>query len=113
MESDIEKVKEIMSSKEKFIKNVCNVSFTFKKFINNVIHNMELIEFISYNAQNFHDLKELYDLYKSIGCDKLEIKSVAKADGEMFEYSIVLYKKNDITDYIVYVEMLLGTYTLG
>lgn len=121
MNNDIDFVNEIMSDKKKFIHNVCDVSFTFKKFVNNMNHNMELIEFIGYNAHNFEELEHFYDVYKSIECDKLEIKSVAKVNGErfeyssdMFEYSVMLYKKyidvDNLADYIVYAEMLFSTY---
>lgn len=78
MKSDIEKVKEIMISKEKFLENIWGVEF---KLVKTAI-NSQFTKVERYSAYTYNELGEFYDRYKSRICDKLklEIRYVEQVD---------------------------------
>lgn len=78
MESDIERVKEIFSSKEKFLENIWGVEF---KLVRTVISS-QFTKTERYSAYTYNELGEFYDKYKSRICDKLklEIRYVEQVD---------------------------------
>lgn len=70
MIKDIERVEEILSSKEKFLENIWGVEF---KLVRTVI-NSQLTKTERYSAYTYSELGEFYDRYKSRICDKLKLE---------------------------------------
>lgn len=105
MMKDIERVKEILSSKEKFLENIWGVEF---KLVMTVI-NSQFIKTERYSAYTYNELGEFYDRYKSRICDKLklEIRYVEQVDVAFNHgYRVEMYKK--CNGYTLYAVMILG-----
>ena len=115
VESDIDFIKEIMSSKEKFLENVSSVEFGFKYYLNNDMNPKDLVVFTTYSAHNSAELKDFYDMYEFKEYNNLKIKCVEEVSSVSSlrkKYWVKMYKKHDSilckdVSYIFYVEMLL------
>ena len=70
MIKDIKRIKEILSSKEKFLENIWGVEF---KLVRTVI-NSQLTKTERYSAYTCNELGEFYDRYKLRICDKLKLE---------------------------------------
>ena len=113
MESDVEKVKEIFSSKEKFLENICGVEFSFKCYVDDM-KAKHLAFFQTYSKHNLAELEEFYNMYGFKEYDGCEIKNVVRLNTLQKQYWVELYKKFDADiytpyDYIWNIEMLLTT----
>ena len=116
-ESDIDFIKEIMNSKEKFLANVSSVELAFKYYLGNDMNPNDLVVLTTYSAHNSTELKDFYDMYEFKEYNDLKIKRVIEVSsvGSLRKkYWVEMYKKHDSTlckdvpyDYILYVEMLL------
>lgn len=110
MMKDIEKVKEILSSKEKFLENIWGVEF---KLVMTVV-NSQFAKTERYSAYACNELGEFHDRYKSRICDKLklEIRYVEQADvASNHGYMVTLHTWGSCLAYTV--EMLLLPYFNG
>lgn len=115
VKSDIDFIKEIMSSKEKFLENVSSVEFGFKYYLNNDMNPKDLVVFTTYSAHNSAELKNFYDNYELKYRDDMEIKCVEEVSSVSSlrkKYWVEMYKKADADsdipfDCIFHVEMLL------
>lgn len=76
MTSDIDFVKEIMSSKNNFVKNVRGVEFYIRKSDDRYC----TAKTVKYFASTCKGLEDFYDRYKLKGYDKLQIKSIINLD---------------------------------
>ena len=78
MIKDIKRIKEILSSKEKFLKNIWGVEFELVSLV--TVSRLTRKE--NYSAYTYSELGEFYDKYKSRICDKLklEIRYVEQVD---------------------------------
>lgn len=113
MKSDIETVKEIFSSKEKFLENIRGVEFSFKCYVDDT-KTKHLAFFQTYSKHSLAELDEFYDMYGFKEYDKYGIKRVARLNTMQKQYLVELYKKFDADiytpyDYIWNIEMLLMT----
>lgn len=113
MESDVEKVKEIMGSKERFLENICGVEFSFKCYVDDM-KTKHLAFFQTYSKHSLAELEEFYDMYGFKEYDGCEIKNVVRLNTLQKQYWVELYKKFDADiytpyDYIWNIEMLLTT----
>lgn len=70
MMKDIERIDEILSSREKFLENIWGVEF---KLVMTVI-NSQFTKTERYSAYTYNELGEFYDRYKSRICDKLKLE---------------------------------------
>lgn len=107
MIKEIEKVKEIMSDKCKFLRNVGNVEFVFKCYSKNM-NPKNLVLFYSYSAFEDEELEDFYDDYKLKGYGDMEIKRVVKLNYLNYfrkRYWVEMYEECD--GYISYAEMVL------
>lgn len=77
MKSDVEKIEEIFSSKEKFLENIWGVEFELRRY-----HTTGMIKITRYSAYTYSELGQFYDRYKSRIIDKLklEIRNVEQVD---------------------------------
>ena len=110
MMKDIERVEEILSSKEKFLENIWGVEF---KLVMTVI-NSQFTKTERYSAYTYNELGEFYDRYKSRICDKLklEIRYVEQVDVAFNHgYMVTLYIWGDCLAYTA--KMLLLPYFNG
>lgn len=107
MGSDVEKVREIMSSKEKFLENVSNVEFVFKRYSKNM-NPKNLVLFHRYSASEDKELEDFYDDYELKDYGDMEIKSVVELSYLRKRYLVEMYEECD--DYISYAEMMLDLY---
>lgn len=115
VKNDIDFIKEIMSSKEKFLENVSSVEFGFKYYLNNDMNPKDLVVFTTYSAHNSAELKNFYDNYELKYWDDMEIKCVEEVSSVSSlrkKYWVEMYKKADADsdipfDCIFHVEMLL------
>lgn len=112
MMKDVERVEEILSSKEKFVKNVSDVKFIFKKFFHNTDDD-NLIETTIYSAHTEKEIRDFYDIYKSRYGDMV-ISSAGRPwnpevqVGKCKEWMVVTYREYD--GYTSYANMTLKTY---
>lgn len=104
---DIEKVKEILSSKEKFLENVSNVEFVFKCYSKNM-NPKNLVLFYSYSASEDEELEDFYDDYELKDYGDMEIKRVVELSYLRKRYWVEMYEECD--GYISYAEMMLDLY---
>lgn len=110
MIKDVEKVKEILSSKEKFLENIWGVEC---KIVMTAI-NSQFIKTERYSAYTYSGLGEFYDRYKSRICDKLklEIMYVEQVDVAFNHgYMVILGIWGDCFAYLA--KMLLLPYFNG
>lgn len=117
MMKDIEKVKEILSSKEKFLENVWGVTFAFKCYSKNM-NPKNLAFFKTYSTYNLAELGEFYDMYEFKEYGSREIKRVVKLGTIYKQYWVELCKKVDADSdtsygYIWNIEMLLDVTNNG
>lgn len=99
MESDVEKVKEIMGSKERFLENICGVEFSFKCYVDDM-KTKHLAFFQTYSKHSLAELEEFYDMYGFKEYDGCEIKNVVRLNTLQKQYWVELYKKFDADIYI-------------
>lgn len=107
MIKDIERVEEILSSKEKFLENVSDVEFVFKCYSKN-INPKNLVLFYSYSASEDEELEDFYDDYELKGYGDMEIKHVVELNYLRKRYWVEMYEECD--GYISYAEMMLDLY---
>ena len=107
MIKDIERVEEILSSKEKFLENVSDVEFVFKCYSKN-INPKNLVLFYSYSASEDEELEDFYDDYELKGYGDMEIKRVVELNYLRKRYWVEMYEECD--GYIFYAEMMLDLY---
>lgn len=107
MMKDIERVEEILSSKEKFLENVSDVEFVFKCYSKNM-NPKNLVFFKTYSTYNLAELGEFYDMYEFKEYGSREIKRVVKLNYLRKRYWVEMYEECD--GYISYAEMMLDLY---
>lgn len=107
MTKDIEKVKEILSDKRKFLRNVSDVEFVFKCYSKNM-NPKNLVLFYSYSAFEDEELEDFYDDYELKGYGDMEIKRVVELNYLQKRYWVEMYEECD--GYISYAEMMLDLY---
>lgn len=107
MTKDIEKVKEILSDKRKFLRNVSDVEFVFKCYSKNM-NPKNLVLFYSYSASEDEELEDFYDDYELKGYGDMEIKRVVELNYLQKRYWVEMYEECD--GYISYAEMMLDLY---
>ena len=107
MIKDIERVEEILSSKEKFLENVSDVEFVFKCYSKNM-NPKNLVLFYSHSASEDDELEDLYDDYELKGYGDMEIKRVVELNYLRKRYWVEMYEECD--GYISYAEMMLDLY---
>lgn len=99
----IREIKEIMSSKEKFLNSVDSVVFVFRKIVGDS-GNVNYLNFGNFEAENDFELRYFYDEYKTRGYDNFEIYS-ADSYVRSCRYRVEMYKKYD--GYTLYAVMIL------
>lgn len=104
---DIEKIKEILSSKSKFLSSVFGVQFAYGKIVSDSGYVNYLDGFASYEAAIDSELDYFYNEYKTRGYDNFEIDSVEKDDSIWGKctYCVEMHKKYD--GYTLYATMVL------
>lgn len=107
MMKDIERIEEILSSKEKFLENVSDVEFVFKCYSKNM-NPKNLVLFYSYSASEDEELEDFYDDYELKGYGDMEIKRVVELNYLRKRYWVEMYEECD--GYISYAEMMLDLY---
>lgn len=107
MMKDIERIEEILSSKEKFLENVSDVEFVFKCYSKNM-NPKNLVLFYSYSASEDEELEDFYDDYELKGYGDMEIKRVVEFNYLRKRYWVEMYEECD--GYISYAEMMLDLY---
>lgn len=108
MIKDIEKIKEIFSSKEKFLENVSDVEFVLKCYSKNM-NPRNLVLFDCYSEHTDEELENFYCDYKINDYDDMEIKRVVESNHLQGRYWVKMYKECD-DGYILYAEMMLDVY---
>ena len=108
---DIDFVKEIMSSKWKFLRNVSDVEFVFKCYSKSM-NPKNLVLFHCYSKHTDEELEDFYYDYKIRDYDDMEIKHVVEVSCLRKKYWVEMYKKSDADsdipyDCIFHAEMLL------
>lgn len=111
--NDINLVKEIMSSKEKFLENVSDVEFVFKGYFEDM-NPQHLAIFRTCSAHTEWELEDFYSMYRFKEYDNFEIKHVVEMSCLRKKYWVEMYKKSDANsdipyDCIFHAEMLLCT----
>lgn len=111
MKSDIEEIKEILSSKSKFLGSVFGVQFMYDKIVSDSGYVNYIDGFANYEADNDSELDNFYFVYKVRGYDNFEIDSVEKDDSIWGNctYNVEMHKKYD--GYTLYATMILNTMT--
>ena len=106
---EIKEIKEIMSSRNKFLNSVGSVVFVFRKIVGDSGYVNYLDDFVSYETETDSELERFYFAYKARGYDNFEIDSVEKncCIWGKCTYSVEMHKKYD--GYILYVTMVLDT----
>lgn len=101
-------IKEILSSKSKFLNSVFGLRFEYRKIVGDSGYVNYLDGFASYEAAIDSELEHFYFAYKARGYDNFEIDSVEKEDGFWNDctYRIEMYKKYD--GYTLYATMILN-----
>lgn len=108
MKSDIERIKEIMSSRNKFLNSVDSVVFVFRKIVSDTGY-VNWLDFGSFEAENDNELRYFYDAYKVREYDNFEILSANRTDylkRGNYRYRIEICKKYD--GYTLYAVMILN-----
>jgi hypothetical protein len=105
---EIKEIKEIMSSRNKFLNSVGSVVFVFRKIVGDSGYVNYLDDFVSYETETDSELERFYFAYKARGYDNFEIDSIEKEE-YMYgnTYSVEMHKKYD--GYILYATMVLDT----
>lgn len=108
MTKDIEKIKEIMSDRRKFLRNVSDVEFVFKCYSKNM-NPKNLVLFYSYSQHTDEELEDFYDDYELKDYGDMEIKRVVELNYLRKRYWVEMYERCD-DGYILYAEMMLDLY---
>lgn len=106
--ADLEKIKEIFSSNSKFLSDVFEVQFVYRKIVGDFGYVNYIDGFANYEAQDNCELDWFYKEYKTRGYDNFKIDSVEKEDNFWNDciYRVEMHKKYD--GYILYVTMILN-----
>ena len=107
---EIKEIKEILSSKSKFLDSVFGVQFVFRKIVGDS-GNVNCLDLGNFEAVDNYELDYFYNEYKTRGYDNFEIDSVEKEDSIWGKgtYCVEMHKKYD--GYILYATMILNTRT--
>lgn len=108
---NIDFVKEIMSSRKKFLENVSDVEFVFKGYAGDM-NPKHLTLFATYSIHDLAELNDFYSTYKIHEYENMEIKHVVEVSCLRKKYWVEMYKKSDADsdipyDCIFHAEMLL------
>lgn len=104
---EIKEIKEIMSSRNKFLNSVGSVVFVFRKIVGDSGYVNYLDDFVSYETETDSELERFYFAYKARGYDNFEIDSVEKDDSMWTNtYRVEMHKKYD--GYTLYATMVLN-----
>ena len=104
----IKEIKEILSSKSKFLGSVFGVQFVFRKIVGNSGYVNYLDGFASYETETDSEIERFYFAYKAKGYDNFEIDSVEKEEYMWANtYRVEMHKKYD--GYTLYATMVLDT----
>lgn len=108
---EIKKIREIFSSKSKFLGSVFGVQFMYDKIVGDSGCVNCLDDFATYEAKIDSELEHFYEGYKSRGYDNFEIDSVEKEDAfwNNCSYRVEMHKKYD--GYTLYAIMILEVRT--
>lgn len=105
---EIKEIKEIFSSKSKFLDSVFGVQFVFRKIVGNSGYVNYLDGFVSYETETDSEIERFYFAYKAKGYDNFEIDSVEKEEYMWANtYRVEMHKKYD--GYTLYATMVLDT----
>lgn len=104
---EIREIREIFSSKSKFLGSVFGVQFVFRKIVGDS-GNVNCLDLGNFEAVDNCELDYFYFVCKSRGYDNFEIDSVEK-EGDMWgsTYRVKMHKKYD--GYVLYATMVLNT----
>lgn len=104
---EIREIKEILSSKSKFLGSVFGVQFMYDKIVGDSGYVNYIDGLAIYGAESDSELDYFYFVYKSRGYDNFEIDSVEKEE-YMYgnTYSVEMHKKYD--GYTLYATMVLN-----
>lgn len=107
---EIREIKEILSSKSKFLGSVFGVQFMYDKIVSDSGYVNYIDGFANYEADNDSELDNFYFAYKARGYDNFEIDSIEKEE-YMYgnTYSVEMHKKYD--GYTLYATMILDVRT--
>ena len=108
----IKEIKEIMSSKEKFLNSVDSVMFVFRKIVGASCCVNCLDDFATYKAEIDSELEHFYEGYKAREYDNFKIDSVEKEKDDFWHnctYRVEMHKKYD--GYTLYATMILNVRT--
>ena len=104
---EIKEIKEILSSKSKFLDSVFGVQFVFRKIVGDS-GNVNCLDLGNFEAVDNYELDYFYNEYKTRGYDNFEIDSVEKEDSIWGKgtYCVEMHKKYD--GYTLYATMVLN-----
>lgn len=104
---EIKEIKEILSSKSKFLDSVFGVQFMYDKIVGDSGYVNYIDGLAIYGAESDSELDYFYFVYKSRGYDNFEIDSVEKED-DMWgsTYRVEMHRKYD--GYTLYATMVLN-----
>ena len=104
----IKEIKEILSSKSKFLSSVFGLRFEYSKIVGDSGYVNYLDGFASYEAEIDSELEHFYFAYKVRGYGNFYIDSVEKEDGFWNDctYFVEMHKKYD--GYTLYATMVLN-----
>lgn len=108
MKSDIERIKEIFSSKREFLGSVFGVRFVYRRIVGDSGYVNYLDVLANYEAETDSELEHFYFAYKARGYDNFKIDSIEKDDciwGKC-TYSVEMHRKYD--GYTLYATMILN-----
>nr|DAE43925.1 MAG TPA: hypothetical protein [Caudoviricetes sp.] len=105
---NIREIKEILSSKSKFLSSVFGLRFVYRKIVGDSGYVNYLDGFASYEAAIDSELEHFYFAYKARGYDNFEIDSIEKEDGFLNDctYRMEMHKIYD--GYTLYATMVLN-----
>lgn len=106
-EKEIKKIKEILSSKSKFLSSVFEVQFVYRKIVGDSGY-VNYLDLGNFEAVDNCELDYFYNEYKTRGYDNFEIDSVEKncCIWGKCTYSVEMHKKYD--GYTLYATMVLN-----
>lgn len=106
-EKEIKKIKEILSSKSKFLSSVFEVQFVYRKIVGDSGY-VNYLDLGNFEAVDNCELDYFYNEYKTRGYDNFEIDSVEKEGGfwNNCTYRMEMHKKYD--GYTLYATMVLN-----
>lgn len=105
MKQVIKAVLNILSSRDKFINNVCGCDCVVKKRII-PLRPDSLVDFVTYSAHTKYELEDFYNIFKLRGYDKLKIMRVVEVDNR-WKYGCFVELAKDYDNFSLYVEMFL------